>query len=218
MTLIFTLYSFIVPTMYKNSLSTINRSVSQSKALKSLFNPKDIDLAHEIFGANCGPISFATFMEKTVCESMRYFQHFPAKQWTTVGHMEHALMRNGAAWARIDGMLPEAGVALIEFTGSWSNHWAGRLKRTHWITCRCGQVFDSHTEQWQSQNEWRTSFLPKLIDETPRCTGWGVITGLDIVRHAACEATNGSFPERDNENLICIGIGSDAESCSMMEE
>lgn len=147
----------------------------------NLFSPEDVLFALEIFGANCGPASFAAFLERNVCDVMKYFRHFPMRQWTTLGEMEKALSECEALWQKINGKLPEAGLSLISFTGPWSQNWAGRLRHSHWIAYKQHQVFDINVNGWTTSDNWQSLVIPHLINEIPRCTGWEVLTSLDVV-------------------------------------
>jgi hypothetical protein len=171
-----------------------------------LFRPTDIQLASEIFGANCGPVSFAAYLGRNVCNVMRHFRHFPDKQWTTVGQMEEALTECDAPWERVGEMLPEAGLALIEFVGPWSKHWAGRLKRAHWVACCKGRIFDINDPSWVMEKEWRSVRAPSLVAEIPRCSGWAVMVGLDILSHAACRPRNHLWSGTASAERACATV------------
>lgn len=180
----------------------------------SLFVPSDIALSEEVFGANCGPRSFAAFVRKDVCRIMRYFKQFPDSPWTTMGHMEKALTEYGLQCTRLNRVMPEAGLALIEFHGAWSNHWAARLKRTHWIAYRQGHVFEPDAGIWFAENEWRCRLMVDVVRKMTSCGGWSVMTGLDVVAQATCDAGAGAQSSANRDNLPCTGTGSSRKSRS----
>src|ERR1700687_4534058 len=51
------------------------------------YSPSDGDEAHALFNATCGPASFSAIFRTSVKRVMRFFPHFPSRDWTTIGDM-----------------------------------------------------------------------------------------------------------------------------------
>lgn len=181
------------------------------------FQPRDIALAYGIFGANCGPASFAALVGRDICEIMRHFRQFPEKQWTTTGQMRTALAEYGVPCERLSNALPSHGVALIQFTGPWTAsgaHWAARLRRTHWVACVEGHVFDINLPQWLTTEEWRASCAEVAVRETPNCSGWVVAGGWTVRCYATCRSCPADRSVWSKRN-VCIGVAGDERRCAV---
>lgn len=50
----------------------------------TLYAPRDIEKAHQLFGATCGPCSLAAAVRRDVCEIREAFPTFPEKQFTNL--------------------------------------------------------------------------------------------------------------------------------------
>lgn len=151
----------------------------------SRFVPWDIKVARINFGANCGPIAFATATEHEVCRVMQFFTHFEEKPWTTLTHMRTAFAMAGFEPETLRQAWPERGVALIQWLGPWSqrdffSRWS--LFHTHWIAVDGDWVFD-HTELcWMKKQEWEREVAPLFLQETRHATGWAVKYGVTSKR------------------------------------
>ena len=115
------------------------------------FVPWDIDVADYNFGANCGPVSFATTAGLEVCRVMRYFSHFEKKPWTNLTQMRRAFAETGIETTTLKRAWPIRGVALIQWLGPWTERdfFAGwTLEHTHWVAVEGQLIFDYTQREW----------------------------------------------------------------------
>lgn len=148
------------------------------------FVPWDMEVARLNFGANCGPSAFAATTGKEVCRIMRYFPHFEQSRcWTNLTHMRDAFEAAGyiADVSRLQ--LPTFGVALIQWTGRWTqkdffSRWS--LVHTHWIAVNNGRVFDDAVGAWQTFSQWINDTAPEYLAEIPQASGWSVKYGVEV--------------------------------------
>src|SRR5258708_7443808 len=78
------------------------------------YSPSDLDEAHALFNATCGPASFSAIYRSPVKHAMRFFPHFPSRDWTTIGDMRKALMAAGLNHEDTENNLPKYGLVLLQ--------------------------------------------------------------------------------------------------------
>ena len=148
------------------------------------FVPWDIEVARLNFGANCGPSAFAAATGRDVCRIMRYFAHFEQSQcWTNLTQMRSAFEEAGYVTEVSRMKLPAVGVALIQWTGPWTEkHFFSRwsLVHTHWIAVNNGRVFDHTVGAWQTLSQWISDTASGFLDEIPQASGWSVKYGVEV--------------------------------------
>ena len=147
------------------------------------FVPWDIEVARSNFGANCGPASFAAFMETEVCRVISYFPHFEYSNWTNLTQMLRAVKMAGFNAEVHRRGLPAHGLALIQWLGPWTERdffspWS--LSFTHWVTVVGPWMFDYTAKGWQRLDEWSKDLARQYISHVPRATGWAVKYGIEV--------------------------------------
>jgi hypothetical protein len=172
------------------------RMPPQQIAAAGRYVPWDVEIARYNFGANCGPIAFAVTARLEVCDVMQFFPHFADEQmrWTNSLQMRRALASAGIQAGATERSMPKSGVALIQWTGPWSDRSRfnrGSLRYTHWIAVDEDHVFDPNAGEWMSSAEWATNFAPSCVDEIPGANGWGVKYGFATTSsHTICPSTS----------------------------
>lgn len=148
------------------------------------FVPWDVEVARLNFGANCGPSAFAATVGKEVCRIMRYFPHFQQSRcWTNLTHMRNAFEEAGYVTEVSRLQLPAFGVALIQWTGQWTQkHFFSRwsLVHTHWIAVNNGRVFDYSVGAWQTFPQWISDTASGYLAKIPQASGWSVKYGVEV--------------------------------------
>lgn len=167
------------------------------------FVPWDIDVAGHNFGANCGPVSFATVSRCEVCRVMRYFHGFEERRWTNLTQMRRAFAESGAQVETLKRTWPAQGVALIQWLGPWTERdffggWT--LVHTHWVAVDGNLVFDHSVRCWLDRAEWVATIVPTYLAEIPRASGWAVKYGL--------QANNSICRGSDHETSVVGRAGS----------
>lgn len=142
---------------------------------KKLFVPPDIDEAHDVWGANCGPVALAAIIGEPMRQIRAAFPGFKDRGYASPTHMREAIHNAGwrdyptTAYGTKPGCrIPHHGVAFLQYAGAWWDDRPARVqyKFTHWIGVnvthgRC-QVFDVNAGVWLSYDEWQTQIWPML--------------------------------------------------------
>src|SRR5438270_5959575 len=150
---------------------------------RSLRAPSDVRLAHELFGANCGPAALAAALSLQVCDVMVLFEQFPDRPYTYLSKMREVLHDLGLCFDERPRM-PGFGLALIQMDGPWTDlPGAGRCsaRSTHWAAVSGDRIYDLNADNWVSRSDWEATTLPVLISTYSRATGWRVKRGLEIL-------------------------------------
>ena len=148
-----------------------------------LYSPPDIAQASAKYGANCGPAALSALAARPVCEVMRWFPKYPAQNWTTKGDMKQAAIEAGWEVEAIGSRLPEQGCLLIELlpvNEARYVHPIARLKRSHWIGCRQGLVYDVNWEGWLPLSLWERLVLPSIRMPEGSVRSWRPLDGLEF--------------------------------------
>lgn len=150
---------------------------------RSLRAPSDVRLAHELFGANCGPAALAAALSVQVCDVMVLFEQFPDRPYTNLSKMREVLGDLGLCFDERP-LMPDFGLALIQMDGPWTDlpgasRWAARY--THWVAVSGDRIYDINAADWVSRSDWEATTLPVLISTYSRATGWRVKRGLEIL-------------------------------------
>lgn len=168
-----------------------------------LYSPPDIEAAAERYGANCGPATLSALTARPICEVMRWFPKFPTQAWTTKGDMKKAAIEAGWEVKPIGSQVPDHGCLLIELlpqTEPRYVHPCARLKRSHWVGCHQGLVYDVNWEGWLPVNLWERLVLPGLLLSAARVRGWRPLDGLEL-------RTTGSGPLAEVQRAPERGVG-----------
>jgi hypothetical protein len=151
--------------------------------IERLHVPWDIEVARLNFGANCGPVAFATILRKEVCRAMRYFRHFENGRWTNLTKMKQAFAEAGYEATVVRQELPNNGVVLIQWLGPWtSRHFFSKwsLMHTHWVAVRGDFIFDHTRGEWLTFLEWQNEVVPQFLATIPQAAGWAIKYGIEI--------------------------------------
>jgi len=145
--------------------------------------PSDVVVANRVFGANCGPSSFAAILSLQVCDIMQFFSHFETRCFTTMRDMRAAAEACGIQFA-VTNDFPDFGIALIQLNGPWMNYpnsarWSGQY--THWVGVCGGDIYDINSGEWVPMEEWKDRVIPQLIRATPKATSWSLKCSLRVL-------------------------------------
>lgn len=120
-------------------------------------------VAHQTWGANCGPHAIATACNVPLERLEQTLHPFPG--WMGPSQMEKALLKVGRKYIRSTNLYTkniQPGISRIQFHGPWlkpNRPPAEAYKHTHWVTCRKGHVHDTIFEDalatWIPISEWR---------------------------------------------------------------
>jgi hypothetical protein len=151
-------------------------------ALHGCYNPSDVEEAQDEFGANCGPASFGAICRTPVVDSMRFFPHFPKRDWTTIGDMKKALRTAETQFVKAGPELPEFGLVLLQLrTNNRPAHPLYSLSQTHWVGVFQGCFYDVNWQGWLPIPIWEELVLSQLEFGTKPVIGWAVRNALAVV-------------------------------------
>ena len=154
--------------------------------------------------ASCGPACLAALLGWPIrALHVGFPEQTEKRPYTTLRHMQAALDKLGfrGLWKLTPPSnkgertgphgRPSHGVALLQFTGSWSSmptcHPA-QLQRTHWIAMRGApgacEVWDVNALEWQPKRAWEKRVVPVLVEHYGKsATGdWYVRAGIEVPR------------------------------------
>lgn len=168
------------------------------------FNVDDMELANEIWGANCGPGAIAAMCHMTLEEVRPFMGDFEQKHYTNPTLMWDVLHRLGVGFTRRVGNLgqdnfPSYGLARIQWTGPWTRPGVparAAYRHTHWVGAMIDPVqgvgiFDvnmiANGTGWASLANWQNILVPWLLSECERHAdgGWFITHCVEITRLAA---------------------------------
>jgi len=177
------------------SASVINielLNIGRFAADRGCYSPPDIHQAKRLLNANCGPASFAAIHRSPVANIMRYFPHFPLRDWTTVGDMKNALNRSGLEFCNSGSALPEYGLALLQLRiNDRPLHPLFSLGQTHWVGVCRGCFYDVNWAGWLPIPLWNELVVSQLRFGSRQVCGWEIRNSLAIV----------------NRNLVRLAFG-----------
>lgn len=128
--------------------------ISSCDSLK-LTAPADVDLAHRMFRANCGPASFAALVGALVLDVIQYFPHFPHSPHTSIPQMRKAINLYGAEYCSGNDW-PQAGLCILQLQGPWiaKKRFFESARHRHWVASNQGHVYDVNARSWMPYNRW----------------------------------------------------------------
>ena len=143
--------------------------------------PQDTKLANRIFGANCGPVSFAALLNTLVLDVIRYFPHFPNYPHTSIPQMKRAMDAFGVAY-KSDDDWPQHGLCLIQFNGIWTKHgrYSEASKHRHWVAVSFGKIFDVNGYEWMGMEVWISEIMPRLMAAHPGRSSWTLAKAYSV--------------------------------------
>ncbi len=145
--------------------------------------PPDIAQCARLLQANCGPVSLAAVLGTTVIEVMKFFPHFPRRDYTTLADMHYALSCISAMSSPSGNDFPSTGMALVQLDGPWTVVGVpvrAQLRYTHWVACRSGFLFDINVGDWIEIDEWTNRGAMSWMKSVRQCTGFHPRAALSI--------------------------------------
>jgi len=137
-----------------------------------LYSPSDVDLAHRVHKATCGPCSFAALVGEEVMAIMELFPQFPQRDFTNLVSMKSALRRYGISWERRT-IIPIVGMVLISGPR--------RYYSRHWIAVKSNCVYEVGLQLWVPRKIWERDYLSALAaSEGTRASQWYVEYAFEI--------------------------------------
>lgn len=174
-----------------------------SNIILARFTRDDAERAHDVWGANCGPVALALVAGKTLDEVRPHLGDFEAKRYMNPTLMFDSLRRLNLRWhcgaaqmsSENQGMLawPSFGLARIQWEGPWMRPGVpirARYRHTHWVaTQRIAEdrgIFDvnclNNGSGWVSLRDWAAVVVPWLLKEcAPKANrGWHITHSVEV--------------------------------------
>lgn len=155
-----------------------------------LYTPPDVEEAHEMFGANCGPAACAAVLRRPVMTILPFLGAFRTRQYMNPTHMREALTCAAARYAVVrdptNAPWPFYGLGFVQWTGPWCQPGVpvrAAYRQTHWIgvaqTEDCGMMLydvnadapDGAMGSWVAKRAWQLQILPTITATIPRAYG-----------------------------------------------
>ena len=202
----------------QNDLIAINRSRSAS-ALRvdrlnigrfdaeiGCYSPSDLEDAERLYRANCGPASFSAVCRSSVVDAMRYFPHFPERDYTTIGDMRRALSNATVDFLDTDNSLPQYGLALLQLrVNDRRLHPYYSLHQTHWVGV-CGDCFyDGNWGGWLPIWAWKDLVFSRLRFGAQPARHWTVRNAIQLLEPRFVQAAFGQTAEASRPTSACGG-------------
>jgi hypothetical protein len=175
-----------------SSLSIDLLNIGNFDASLGCYSPSDLDYAEQLYRANCGPASFSAVCRSLVAEAMRFFPHFPERDWTTIGDMRRALTDASIDFLDTDNSLPQYGLALLQLrVNDRPLHPFYSLHQTHWVGV-CGDCFyDGNWGGWLPIWVWKDLVFSQLRFGARRVRQWSVRNSIQLLEQRFVHAAFG---------------------------
>lgn len=160
-----------------------------------MFNAADADMAHDEWGANCGPGAVAAVLGMTLGDLRPYMGDFEQKGYTNPTLMWRVLDGLGVGYqvTKKPNQWPIYGLARIQWTGPWTKPGVparAAYRHTHWVGVNSifsGNVgvgvgiFDinaiTNGSGWVAARDWESILVPWLLaNSEPKADGGWFIT------------------------------------------
>lgn len=140
----------------------------------------------DTLGAACGHCALAAWLDVPlviVCHSCFQMDRTRLQRpWVNMPDMETAF-RKADLTARVIGrVLPNDGLALIQWEGPWTRpNVPPRVAcmHRHWIALRGHMIWDVNLEEWVPVGAYE-EYVPELFP--PKATGWSVARGYELTK------------------------------------
>jgi len=180
-------------------------------ALLGCYSPSDVFEAQKQFNANCGPAAFSAICRSSIVPAMRFFPHFPERDWTTIGDMKKALRASDAEFVDSGNTLPEFGLALLQLrVNDRPLHPVFSLAQTHWVGVFHGCFYDVNWRGWLPIPLWEELVVSQLRFGTKPVIGWSVRNGLTIVEEDYRQAV--FWAERITVTTQSVSVSGDRQA------
>lgn len=159
----------------------------------------DVDRAHNLWGANCGPTAIAAVLNLPLDAVRPHMGDFERKGYTNPTLMWAALKSLDVRFSYRGGGLgrrnwPNYGLARIQWEGPWTRPGVpmrARYRHTHWIGVNARDrnrigVFDVNAmgngTGWCALADWESTLVPIILAEcVPRASGgWHITHAVEI--------------------------------------
>lgn len=157
---------------------------------------RDMEAAHEEWGANCGPSALAAITCRTLAMVRPHMGDFEKKGYTNPTLMFAALRSMGVRFEhrRNEPQLwPVYGLARIQWHGPWMDPGVpirARYRQSHWVAAmRRGKtdigIFDCNAlangTGWGALADWERVMVPAITAEIPRANGeWSITHSIGV--------------------------------------
>ena len=160
------------------------------------FSPSDLEDAERLYRANCGPASFSAVCRSPVVQAMRYFPHFPERDWTTIGDMRRALTDADVDFLDTDNSLPQYGLVLLQLrVNDRPLHPYYSLHQTHWVGV-CGDCFyDGNWGGWLPIWAWKDLVFSRLRFGARPARHWTVRNSIQLLEPRFVQTAFGRIEE-----------------------
>lgn len=174
----------------RSTLNTVDFSSFSIKLLNlgkfetdwGFYSPSDLDEANALFNATCGPASFSAIYRSSVRRVMRFFPHFPSRDWTTIGDMRKALTVAGLNYENTENTLPRYGLALLQLrVNDRPLHPLYSLAQTHWVAVCENCFYDANWGGWLPIQFWEELVLPELQFGSRPVSRWDVRNAIEVL-------------------------------------
>jgi hypothetical protein len=155
------------------------------------YNPTDVEEAHEVWGANCGPCAFAAVLRMPVMAVRSCFEGFEQRHYVNPTHMKQALSRVQIPFSIRRRRWPFFGLSFVQWDGPWCapdipvtvayryTHWIGVDGSRH----RHALIYDVNSGRWTSFAYWESEVKPIIAHSIPRATGaYFIRTSFELER------------------------------------
>lgn len=146
--------------------------------------PADIEEAHELWGANCGPCSVAAILNLPVNDVRELFEGFEGRRYANITHIKQALERAGVSrFFSVGAQLPKHGLAFIQWGGHEDKPAKVQYRFTHWIAVDGEAVFEVNAPHLTTFESWREN-MPEAVKEEGHGNGsFTVRCGIEVPRN-----------------------------------
>ena len=150
----------------------------------SLYNPPDIDEAHEQWRANCGPCAVAAVLGRDMGKVRELFEPWPGYSNPTL--IRRAVERAGKRLLPATIETVETGLGFVQFEGPWEAGGArAAYRHTHWVGLARRSRHDGEPPQifvydaaahevggWITLEAFGRVGIPMYLEDEPKATGW----------------------------------------------
>lgn len=169
------------------------------------YSPSDLEDAERLYRANCGPASFSAVCRSPVVQAMRFFPHFPERDWTTIGDMRRALTDADVDFLDTDNSLPQYGLVLLQLrVNDRPLHPYYSLHQTHWVGV-CGDCFyDGNWGGWLPIWAWKDLVFSRLRFGMRPARHWTVRNSIQLLEPRFVQTAFGQREEAPQPASVCV--------------
>lgn len=187
-----------------SGLSVDLLNIGSFEAEIGCYSPSDLEDAERLYRANCGPASFSAVCRSPVVRAMRFFPHFPDRDWTTIGDMRRALTDANVDFLDTDDSLPQYGLVLMQLrVNDRPLHPYYSLHQTHWVGV-CGDCFyDGNWGGWLPIWAWKDLVFSRLRFGARPARHWTVRNSIQLLEPRFVQTAFGRTEEAPLRTSAC---------------